>query len=113
MPVLWASTTAWTRSRRSSLRRTVVTWVLTVVSVIESSAPISAFEKPRAMRRKTSISRAVSSSTPRRRGGTRAARELSDDPLRDRGGQQRLAARDGPDRRDELLRRVVLEHEAA
>ena len=38
-----------------------MTCVLTVVSLMKSACPISAFERPAAMRRSTSCSRAVSS----------------------------------------------------
>ena len=38
-----------------------VTWVFTVVSLMKSSRPISAFDRPRARRRNTSSSRSVSS----------------------------------------------------
>ena len=40
-------------------------------------------------------------------------RELTDHPLRDRGGEERVARRNRPHRRDQLLRRVVLQDEAA
>src|SRR5205823_4668073 len=50
---------------------------------------------------------------PWRRRGTRDARELLDHAPRDRGGEERLAAGDGADGGEELLRRVVLEHEPA
>ena len=40
IPVWYASTTAWTRSRRPSLERMCVTWVFTVVSLMKSSWPI-------------------------------------------------------------------------
>jgi hydrogenase maturation protein HypF len=48
-----------------------------------------------------------------RRGGVRDARELLDHAPRHGGGEERVAARDGADRGEELLGRVVLEHEAA
>ena len=49
--------------RRPSLTRMCVTWVLTVVSLMKSSSPISALDRPRAISRKTSRSRVVSSSS--------------------------------------------------
>ena len=47
------------------------------------------------------------------RGGRRAARELGDDGARDRGREQRRAARHHADGVEQLLRRGVLEHEPA
>ena len=87
--------------------------VFTVVSLMKSSCPISAFERPRAIRRKTSSSRSVRSSSAL--GGARwgDARELFDHPLRDGGGEERLPAGDGADRVEELLGRLVLQHEPA
>jgi Predicted integral membrane protein (DUF2269) len=58
-PDSYASTTAWTRSRSPSLPSTCVTWVLTVVSLRTSAPAISAFDMPRASRRRTSVRRAV------------------------------------------------------
>ena len=62
-PVWYARTTAWTRSRSPSFWRTCVTWVFTVVSLMKSSCPISAFDRPRATSRRTSRSRALRSSS--------------------------------------------------
>jgi hypothetical protein len=45
--------------RRLSFISTLATWVFTVVSLTTSSAAISALERPRAIRRNTSSSRAV------------------------------------------------------
>ena len=59
-PVWKARTIASTRSRTLSFSSKRVTWVLTVVSLMNSSCPISVLEKPCVMRRKTSISRPVS-----------------------------------------------------
>ena len=61
IPDSYAITTACTRSRRSSLSRICATWVLAVCSDTTSSAAISAFERPRAIRRRTSSSLGVSS----------------------------------------------------
>ena len=113
MPDSYASTTAWTRSRRPSFISSRATWVLTVVSETISSAAISALERPRATQRKTSSSRAVSSSRPG--GGAGGVGEaaanswISRRVMRRR--QQRLALRDDPDARGELLGRDVLEQE--
>ena len=90
-----------------------MTCVLTVVSLMKSSWPISAFERPSAIRRKTSCSRVRQLVELLRRRVARDARELLDHALRDRGREQRVAGGDGADRRDQLLGRVVLEHEAA
>src|SRR5436190_5371805 len=48
-----------------------------------------------------------------RRVGAREAGELLDHALCDGGGEERIADRDGADRRDQLLGRIVLEDEAA
>src|SRR5215469_14856875 len=53
--------TAWTRSRRPSLRSRLETWLLTVASMTNSRWASSALDSPLASRRRTSVSRAVSS----------------------------------------------------
>jgi hypothetical protein len=63
-------------------------------------------DSPRAINTSTSSSRG-------RSGAGRGARELLDQPLGDRGRDQRLAGGEGVDRGDELLGRSVLEQEAA
>ena len=75
-PLGEASTTAWTRSRRSSFCRTWVTWVLTVPSPMKSSRPISALESPSATRRNTSLLARGQLVEPRGRRRRRRAREL-------------------------------------
>ena len=87
--------------------------VFTVVSPMKSSRPISAFERPRAIRRKTSSSRSVSSSSSFGGADVRRARELLDHALRDGGREQRVSGGHGAHGGDQLLGRVVLEHEAA
>ena len=65
------------------------------------------------MRRNTSSSRSVSSSSSLGGAGCGMRVNCRDHALRDRGREQRVAAGDDADRGDELLGRVVLEHEAA
>ena len=86
-----------------------------MVSETTSSAAISAFDSPRAISLKTSSSRGVSSSSYARRALLRhgPARELVDQPLGDRRREQRVALRDHADAVHELLRRHVLQQEAA
>jgi hypothetical protein len=55
-----ARTTAWTRSRRPSLRSRLDRWVLTVASARNRRLASSAFDSPVASSRSTSSSRAVS-----------------------------------------------------
>ena len=80
---------------------------------MNSSRPISALERPvgdqaedlaLACRQLLELPRAAR---------PRVARELPDHALGDGGREERVAGGDGPDRRDQLLGRVVLEHEAA
>jgi hypothetical protein len=61
IPIWYASTTAWARSRRSSFWKMCVTCVLTVVLLMKRSWAISPFERPAAMSRNNSRSRPVSS----------------------------------------------------
>ncbi len=58
-PVSCARTTAWTRSRRSSLARMCRTWLLTVASEMNRSWAISSFDLPLPTRASTSSSRAL------------------------------------------------------
>ena len=92
------------------------TWVLTVASLRNSRSAISAFDRPAASSASTSRSRSVSSASagaaPLRCAGQRAG-EAVEQPPRDGRREQRLAARDDPDRVDELRRLDVLEQEAA
>src|SRR5581483_1897755 len=60
-PDSYAKTTAWIRSRQLIFESTLATCDLTVDGSTTSSAAISAFERPRASRTRTSRSRAVSS----------------------------------------------------
>ncbi len=90
-----------------------VTCVLTVVSLMKSSLPISAFERPRASKRKTSRSRSLSSSSSCRRRRTWHAGELLDHASRDRRREERVSVGNRADRGDQLFGRVVLEDEAA
>ncbi len=87
--------------------------VFTVVSLMKSSLPISAFESPRAIRRKTSCSRSLRSSSAF--GGV--GRGVRVNCLMTRFvtvGERSASPRgDDADCGEELLRRVVLEHEAA
>ena len=86
--------------------------VLTVVSLMWSSRPISAFERPRAIRRNTSSSRSVSSSSAF--GGVgRGVRVNCSITRLVTAGEERVASRDGADGGEELFGRVVLEHEPA
>ena len=88
--------------------------VLTVVSLMKSSRPISAFERPLRDQAEHVAARAsVSSSSSVRRRRARDARELPDHAPRDGRREQRVAGGDGADRGEQLLGRVVLEHEAA
>ena len=87
--------------------------VLTVVSLMKSSRPISAFERP-ARDQAEDVELALGQLVEPLGGvGLRDARELLDHALRDARGEERVAGGDRADRRDELLGRVVLEHEAA
>ena len=89
------------------------TWVFAVASLITRSAASSAFERPRAIRRSTSSSRGVSSSSSRGGGVGALPDESLDQPPRDRGRDQRVAARDDLDRADELVAAGVLQQEPA
>ena len=80
---------------------------------MNSRSPISRFDRPSAISRKISSSRAVSSSSAGGGAGARHAGELLDHPPGDRRREQRVAGRDRADGGDQLLGRVVLEHEAA
>ena len=80
---------------------------------MKSCSPISAFESPCASRRRTSRSRDGQLVELRRRRPRRQLRELLDHAPRDARREQCVAGRDGSDRREKLLGRVVLEHEAA
>ena len=97
----------------SSFWRTWVTCVLTVVSLMKSSCPISAFDRPRAIRRKTSSSRVGEVVQARRRRRTGSAREPLDDAPGHRRREQCVARRHRSDCRQQLLGRIVLQHEAA
>src|SRR5262249_28004348 len=59
-PVSYASTTAWTRSRRPSLVKTLATWVFTVASLSVRAVAISALLMACATKSRTSRSRGVS-----------------------------------------------------
>src|SRR3954454_5967082 len=87
--------------------------VFTVVSLMKSWWPISAFERPRAIRRNTSRSRVVRVSTAFG-GGRRWTRVNCAITRRITvGRQERVAHGDGPDRRDQLFGRIILEDEPA
>ena len=122
-PDSYASTTAWTRSRRPSLASRLLTWVLTVCSVTNSSAAISALDSPRASWRSVSrlpraqpASRAATRS-PGRMPTVRRPRpggdQIGDQPAGHRRREQRLTGRHHPDRVDQVLPAHGLEQEAA
>ena len=80
---------------------------------MKSCSPISAFESPRAIRRNTSISREVSSSSSF--GGAGRA-SLANCPITRwviEGGEEGVPGGHRPDRRYELFGRLVLQDEAA
>ena len=112
-PTRWARTTAWTRSRRPSFCRTCATCVFTVPSPMNSRAPISAFDSPsRHQPQHVELPRRQRLQLRRAR-RPRQPGEPRDHPPGHRRRQQRIPGRHRPDRVDQLLRRVVLEHEAA
>ena len=76
--------TAWARSRRLSLARMWLTWVLVVCSEMVRVWLISVLESPRAMSRSISCSRAVRG--PSVVGGRQLAGEVGDEPAGDRWG---------------------------
>ena len=90
-----------------------VTWVLTVVSPMKSSlADLGVGEAPRDQAEDVELALGELGELRRRR-RPRDARELRDHAPGDRRREQRVAAGDRADRGDQLLGRVVLEHEAA
>ena len=90
-----------------------MTCVLTVVSLMKSSWPISAFERPRGDQAEDLPLALGQILELARRRGVRDARELLDHAPGDRRREERVAGGDGADRREQLLGRVVLEHEPA
>src|ERR1700756_14673 len=107
--------TSWARSRRPSLARIRLTWVLAVAGLTTSRPAISALDRPCAISTSTSRSRPVSSPASRASGrptagrGTNAATWVRGGG----GGEQRLPGAHDPDRREQLFRRDVLEEESA
>ena len=92
----------------------LATWVLVVCSLTTSSAAISALERPRAISRRTSSSRAVSSSSAAGAAvGSWPRGEVLDQAPGDRGREQRAAVGDDADRGQQLVLGGVLEQEAA
>ena len=90
-----------------------MTCVLTVVSLMNSRSEISPFDSPvgdQAEDVELPRRQLVDGLGPHR---TRQLRELLDHALGHRGRQQRVTGRDGAQRGDQLLRRIVLEDEAA
>src|SRR6266568_5266939 len=67
-PDSYAAMTSWARSRRPSLARIRLTWVLAVAGLTTSRAAISALDRPCATSRSTSRSRPVSAPTSRASG---------------------------------------------
>ena len=112
-PVWYASTTAWTRSRRLELLEDVRDVRLDGRLADVELLPDLRVREAAAIRRKTSRSRSLSSSSSFGRRGAWHARELLDHALRDRRREQRVSGGDRADRGEELLGRVVLEDEAA
>ena len=90
-PCSCANTTICTRSRRSSLRRMLPTWVFTVDSLTKIDSAISVFDRPRATAASTSRSLSVSVVVPRRQ--RRRARNSPDSSvLRSSGASTALPA---------------------
>ena len=114
-PRRWARITAWTRSRAPSFASTRPTWVFTVDSLTNSSAPISALVSPRASRDEDlvlALGEVVQTLIGRGIRGKPVAEHL-EHPARDARRQHRVAAVRGPDRAGELVGVRVLEEEPA
>jgi hypothetical protein len=90
------------------------TWVLTVAPLMTSAEAISAFDIPRASRRRTSSSRSVSLVSRVRARGSRSRRaELGDDTAGHRWREQRIAACDDADRVEHVGGGCILQDEPA
>src|SRR4029077_17570706 len=113
-PDSYAAMTSWARSRRPSLARIRLTWVLAVAGLTTSRPAISALDRPCATSTSTSRSRPVSApasrasrpgSPPRKpRAGpaqTGPGDEVGHQVAVGRRGEQRLPGGDDPDRREQ------------
>src|SRR6266702_7986728 len=76
-PDSYAAMTSWARSRRPSLARIRLTWVLAVAGLTTSRPAISALDRPCAMSTSTSRSRSVSSPASRASGRPTAGRDTN------------------------------------